>query len=199
MTVSNHNDHSPLSCRYIICEDLTRSLIFPWRYTFNLSQHTDIYIRLHRWIRGGWWPQSWQDRHSIERPVSWCWLAAQMRLLMSTLVSTRPVSSPPDTTSVSPISRSGSSSFCHLVNSVTLFLPPLPVSWTTRRLDASTLPERSLDSSTRERNTRGVWSTMSMYLSRAALGIAWGSWWYPVIGILLGVRFHLLGRKDSTA
>lgn len=67
----------------------------------------------------------------------------------STAASTRPVSSLPATTSSSATWRSGLSSYSPRVNSVTSSSPPLPVSWTTRRPAGSTLPERSLVSSTR--------------------------------------------------
>ena len=67
----------------------------------------------------------------------------------STAASTRPVSSLPATTSSSATWRSGLSSYSPRVNSVTSSSPPLLVSWTTRRPAGSTLPERSLVSSTR--------------------------------------------------
>ena len=76
--------------------------------------------------------------------------------------STRPVSSLPATTSSSVTSRSGSSSCCPRVNSVSSFSPPRPVSWTTRRPGGSTLLARFSDSSTR-------------FLVLVAV---WQGWWY---------------------
>ena len=59
------------------------------------------------------------------------------------------MSSLPATTSASQNWRSGSSSFCHPVNSVTLLWQLPPESWITKRRDGNMLLERSLGSSTR--------------------------------------------------
>lgn len=66
-----------------------------------------------------------------------------------TTASTRPVSSPPGTTSALATSRNGLSSFYHLVSSATSSLRPRPGSWITKRPGESTLLERSSGSSTR--------------------------------------------------
>lgn len=107
----------------------------------------------------------------------------------------------PDTTCVSLISRSGLSSFCHRVSLDISSSQPQLVLWTTRRPDASTLPERSLVSSTR---CIGRWCTEyhEHYLSRAGYGVTSkaSGVWYP-LSFLLCARSEIFFTRgiDSSA